>query len=157
MPLEPGSGHCGVVGKALDQAPKTRPVVHFGEMRHLMRDDIADDRLGRENQPPAEGKISVLRTASPAALRITPADPRRAVSDLGCKPVCSATELAARDRDEKIADAARHKLRIAAHADLAIDDRYTWTIRARLSADRCGIPITGRLSPKAKGTRRGSA
>ena len=81
MPFEPCPRCRAAGGQALHQAPKARPVVHLREMRHLMRDDIVDDRFGRKNEPPAEREITPAGTASPSAFRITYPDPRQLASD----------------------------------------------------------------------------
>jgi len=94
-------------------------VVHLGEMRHLMGDDIVDDPLGRENQPPAERKIAPARAAAPAAPRIAHRDLRYVAADSGGKRTRPEGELVTRLRYQEIADAPREMHWLAAHTNLA--------------------------------------
>jgi len=135
MPFEP-CPRCRAVGRqALHQAPKSQPVVHLGEMRHLVRDDIVDDRLGRKDEPPAEREVPPAGAASPSALRITYGDPRQLASDSrreGTRPV---GELDTRHRHEVITDAALEMCRITAHSDLAFTDRHRRSCQIVLAPD----------------------
>src|SRR5271168_3180662 len=135
MPFEP-CPRCRAVGRqALHQAPKSQPVVHLGEMRHLVRDDIVDDRLGRKDEPPAEREVPPAGAASPSALRITYGDPRQLASDSrreGTRPV---GELDTRHRHEVITDTALDMREIAAHPDLSVTDSHRWRRSVVLAPD----------------------
>jgi len=133
MPFEPCPRRRAVGRQALHQAPKARPVVHFGEMRHFVGDDIVDDRFGRKDEPPAEREISPAGAAPPSALRITHTDPRQLASDACCEGTRPAGELDARHSDEVITHTALEVRGIAAHPDLAVTDRHwrrCWVVLA---------------------------
>src|SRR5258707_12941102 len=92
-------------------------------MRHLVGDDIVEHRLGREDQPPAEGEVAASRTASPAALRIAYSDSRHVVPDPRREPTRPASELTSRLCHRAITDAARQLHWIAPHPGFAIAQR----------------------------------
>src|SRR6476646_2134742 len=102
MPFEPCPRRRAVGRQAVHQAPKTRPVVHLGEMGHLVRDDVVYDRLGREDEPPAEREVTPAGAAPPSALRIAYADPRRLAFDPRRERARPGSELDARHSDEVI-------------------------------------------------------
>ena len=107
-------------------------------MRHLVRDDVVDDRFGRKNEPPAEREITPAGAAPPSALRIAYADPRQLASDPrreGPRPV---GEFGARHSDEVITDAALDMRGIAAHPDLSVTDRHRRSRRVVLAPDTMG-------------------
>jgi len=52
--FEPGAWRRRVRRQTAHQLPEARPVVHLGEMRHLVRHDVVDHRFGRKNETPAE-------------------------------------------------------------------------------------------------------
>src|SRR5215813_4408220 len=67
VPLQPLTLLRCAGGQLLDEAPEADAVIHLGEMRHLMCDDIVEHRLGREDEAPREGEIAGRRAAAPAA------------------------------------------------------------------------------------------
>ena len=122
--VEPGARR-GVAGReALDQPPEAGAVVHLGQMRDLVGDDIGDDRLRGEDQPPAERQISARRAAAPAAPGVAHADPRDLAPDMGGERAGAARQLVMGEGSEMVAHPARDVRRIAAHADLAIGDGH---------------------------------
>src|SRR6516165_1121149 len=124
MALEPCPRYCAVGREALHQPPKARPVVHLGEMRHLMRDDVVEHRLGSKNQPPAEREVSPSRAAPPSTLCIAYIDPRHAAPDPCGELARPPGEFVPSHRHQIIPDPARQMRRIATNADLAIDDHH---------------------------------
>ena len=97
-------------------------MVHFDEMRHLVGDDIVEHRLRGEDQPPAEGEVSLSRAAAPPALRIAYGDPRHSATDPCGQTKSTRRQYVTRREDEVVAHPPRQMSRIAADPDLAIDD-----------------------------------
>src|SRR3954449_4036635 len=57
-----------IVGAALlDELPEATRVVHHVEVRDLVLDDVREDRLGSQQQPPAEAHGARGRATGPAA------------------------------------------------------------------------------------------
>src|SRR6516164_7892790 len=106
MPLEPSPRDGAVRRQALDQTPKARPVVHLGEMGYFKGNDIVNDPLRRENQPPAERKIAPTRAAAPTAPRVAHPDLRYVAADPGGEPPRPEVEFLTRLCHQEITDAA---------------------------------------------------
>lgn len=122
MPLQPRPRR-GIAGReSLDQAPEPRPVVHLSEVSDLVRDHVVHHLLGCEDQPPAEGEVSVARAASPSAFRVAHAYSHHIAPYPGRKQSRPEGEFAAGGRNEMIADSARNMRRVTAYSDFAIDD-----------------------------------
>jgi hypothetical protein len=133
MPAPP---RCRVRGSP--PGAKARPVVHLGEMGHLVRDDIVEDRFRRKDEPPTERKVPPAGAAPPSALRIAYNDPRQPASDPRCEGPRPLSELGARHRHEVITDTALEMRGIAAHTDLAVADRHRRRCRVVLAPDAMG-------------------
>jgi hypothetical protein len=66
----------------LDGLPEARAVVHFAQVRELVRDDVIDDRQRKVNQPPVEPDAAVARATPPACRRRRQRVPFEADSEL---------------------------------------------------------------------------
>src|SRR5260221_8540341 len=74
--VEPGF-RLEVVGPALrEECPERRPVMELGEMTDLVHDDVVEDVLGREHEPPVETQRPFARARSPTAALVAQRDPR---------------------------------------------------------------------------------
>src|SRR5215469_11992345 len=109
-------------------------------MCNLVCDDIVDDRLGRKDQLPTEGKVGSARTAPPSALCIAHADPRHALPDPEGKPTSPMGKLAARRRNKMVAETARQMLGFSSHSDFTVDDRHRWRSGVELATDAVRDP-----------------
>jgi hypothetical protein len=49
-----------------DGLPEGRAVVHFAQVRQLVRDDVVDDRHREMDQPPVQPDLAVARATAPA-------------------------------------------------------------------------------------------
>ncbi len=143
--------------QALDQPPEPRAVVHFGEMRHLMRHDIIDDVIRGKDQPPAERQIAFGRAAAPAALRVAHADPRNLVAEPLGKCPGTAGEFVTRQRRQM---SRTRRGRCVGSPRTRISPSATTTGGAAMSGEwrmRWGIPSTGTMAPSTNGIGRGNA
>src|SRR5215472_18480554 len=109
-------------------------------MRNLVCDDIVDDRLGRKDQSPAEGKAGSPRAAPPSAFRIAHADSRHTLADPGGKPTGPMGKLPARRRNKMVAETARQMLGFSSHSDFAVDDRHRRRSGVELATDAVRDP-----------------
>ena len=119
---QPGPRRSTARRKALNQTPETWPVVHLGQMSHLVGNNIIDHRFGSEDQPPAEGKVTLFRAAAPPAPGVAYADPCHLVSDTGGQMLGALRKLGPGHHGEVVAHAARQICRIAANSDFAVAD-----------------------------------
>src|SRR5687768_2292636 len=78
---EPFALRGGAGGQLLDKTPEADTMVEVDEMRHLVRDDVIEDTLGREDQAPGKGEAPLGAAASPAARRVADRHPRHLAAD----------------------------------------------------------------------------
>src|SRR5262249_50571647 len=60
---------------ALDERPERRPVMMLDEVAHLVDDDIVEDVVWREDEPPVEAQRSGARARAPAGALVAQRDP----------------------------------------------------------------------------------
>ena len=106
-------------------------------MRYFVGDDIVDDPLGSEDQPPAEGQIAARRAAAPAAFGIAHADFCHLVADARGERSRAPRQFVKGERRKMVLDPARNMPRIAAHADFAVPNHY----RGRRAVERSTNPV----------------
>src|SRR5439155_8598977 len=135
VPVEPGARRGAIRSQALHQPPEARPVVHLGEMRHLMRHDIVDDVFRRQHQAPAEGETTPGRAAAPAALRVADGDAGNRLVDLRREQTSPSGQLLTRQADQMIPDPATEMSRVAAHPNLAVAYGDWWRLRVAFLPD----------------------
>src|SRR3954454_20645007 len=86
-----------IVGPALlDELPEATRVVHHVEVRDLVLDDVREDRLGSQQQPPAEAHGARGRATGPAARRVADLQLRVGAGGPERRPVQAPLELEAR-------------------------------------------------------------
>src|ERR1700685_3038579 len=66
VPTEPARALSVVGAVACEQRPEPWRVVHHLEMADLVPDDVVEDRLGGQQQPPVEAHRAARRAAGPA-------------------------------------------------------------------------------------------
>ena len=103
---------------ALDEGPEARAVVHFLEVRDLVRRDVVEDVRRRENKPPREREHGRRGAGAPAGCLVAHNDALR--SDVEAARVVddARIEITARFLEQPVAQAARGVL--VAPADLQL-------------------------------------
>ena len=123
-------------------------MVHLGQMRHLVRDDVVDHRL-RAISRAAERQSAARRAATPAAPGVAHPDPRDGRADTGGERRARRASSSRARTHQMVAHPARQMDRVAAHADLAIGDGHR---RRRLASNqrqmRCGGPAPAPSRPR---------
>src|SRR6185436_20797294 len=64
------------------QLPETRTVIHFPQVRNLVRDHVIHHVTRREDQAPGEGQYAVGSAAAPPALGVAQNDALHALAEL---------------------------------------------------------------------------
>src|SRR3954471_24947263 len=141
-----------IVGAALlDELPEATRVVHHVEVRDLVLDDVREDRLGGQQQPPAEAHGARGRATGPAAGRV--ADLQLGVGAAGSerRPVEALRDLDARlplvPASQRVAERLLARLDYA-HVQLAAAAAHAGARAPRLDvhADRQRLPEVGNLA-----------
>ena len=117
-------------------------MVHLGEVRDLVGDDIVDHRFRREHQPPAERQVPRRRAASPAAFGVAHADPRDAPADAARRSRGRGADSSRRRKaDQVVAHPARRDARGRRATRISPSTIATGGAAASVSwRMRCGTP-----------------
>src|SRR5690242_19382933 len=97
-------------------------MVHLGEMGHLMRYEVMEDRLRRQDDPPRKGEAAGSGATPPTAFHLPNGYPGDGLADRGGELSRPLGELAPGDHLQKVADAAGNMGGIAHDPDLVLFD-----------------------------------